>query len=99
MTEYMVNPAIKKKNSIVLDFLANTYLPQLESNPDHLVEICKLYKLHKEQCYSLKKDEDQSEEMQTLKKGGGTYNWFEREKEQFLNCEVFIHKAGLEEKL
>ena len=27
MTEYMVNPAVKKKNFIVLDFLANTYIP------------------------------------------------------------------------
>ena len=44
MTDYMVNPAIKKKNFIVLDFLANTYIPQLEANPDHLKEICKLFK-------------------------------------------------------
>ena len=77
MTEYMVNPAIKKKNFIVLDFLANTYIPQLEANPDHLTEICKMFKQHKDECYPLNYNEKQ--EVDTLKKDGGTYKWFDRE--------------------
>ena len=39
IADYLANPAIVKKNFLILDELTGTYLPVLEKNPDWLKEI------------------------------------------------------------
>ena len=39
LSDYIVNPVIEKKNSLILQELANSYLPQLEMNPGWFKEL------------------------------------------------------------
>jgi len=46
MTDYICNPAILKKNQIVLDILAKTYLPELDVHPEILDDLKKMFNSH-----------------------------------------------------
>ena len=48
MTDYICNPAILKKNQIVLDILAKTYLPELDVHPEILDDLKKMFNSHQQ---------------------------------------------------
>lgn len=59
LTEYLVNPAIRKKNFLVLKELTDHYLPYLEQNPQYFSSIKSAALSNLTNCYSLTASDNQ----------------------------------------
>ena len=53
ITDYMANTRIVKKNSILLEVLADNYLPELEKNQSHFRDILAKIDANLRTCYNL----------------------------------------------
>jgi len=53
LTDYLVNPAVLKKNFLVVNELCLNYIPKLEETPEWLEKLKQKLAAHLTQCYAL----------------------------------------------
>ena len=100
MADYLANPGIEKKNSLILDELTGNYLPELQKNNqlyvDFKVAIGKLL----EDCYNMT-----AETQKLVLKGEAfvieesVHHEFIDEAEMLKNLEIAIHEEGIKMKI
>ena len=53
LTDYLANPAVRKKNFLVVNELCVSYIPKLEETPAWLEKLKQKLDAHTMQCYAL----------------------------------------------
>ena len=99
MTEYLVNPTIKKKNYLILKELTDNYLPYLEKHPQHFQKMKAATFCNQTICYNLKPIADQMQPAKSSSNNGEAKKFFDEQSEMCIRQDVTVHKPGFAEKL
>ena len=94
MTEYLVNPAIKKKNYLILKELADNYIPYLEKFPQYFSKIKDAALCNQNNCYEMKPITDSITKKSDLKKYSDAKRFFDEQATMCQSQQLTIHQPG-----
>ena len=97
LTEYLVNPAIRKKNYLVLKELTDHFLPYLEQNPQYFSSLKSAALSNLSNCYNLNGPNNQKEAGIAGTKA--VKRFFDEQADLCSRQEITIHKPGFKDKL
>ena len=94
MTEYLVNPAIKKKNYLILKELADNYIPHLEKFPQYFSTIKDAALCNQNNCYDMKPITSSITKKSELKKYSDAKRFFDEQATMCQSQQVIVHQRG-----